>query len=157
MNKQSGVTIIECIIYLALCALGSFLVFRWWHHAQQQLKFLQSASSHAAQERCIYMVMARDIAHADAQHVSWSCTDDQIKCVTKIGVVTYQYKKGTLFRFIKKHGTTRTIRSTIARHLDPMSWKLVVAGIAVKSVQVDLKRSDGAKISWLLPVKRGMR
>lgn len=158
MKRQvSGITIIECIVYIALSALLSMMLFRWWATSQRQVNVLEGTVQQAITERLVYVLISRDIMQASPQITDWQIADKQCSFSTHQGTISYRISKGILYRVLKKVGALRSNKAVIARHVSTMQVSMETLGGLVKAISLSFVFEKDRKVSWQILLRRGIR
>jgi hypothetical protein len=153
----SGITLIECVTYLALCALMSFLLFAWWVASHEHLAIVQRKTEGALAVRLLYQIVTRDISQANPENKSWHIKNNELKFAQGNDTITYQFHQGTLSRTIHKQGASKGAKGVIARALQAVSFTMVAQRHMVSAIRMSVTWPVQGQKTWLLPLKKGLR
>ena len=152
--NTSGATLVECVIYLGVSALLSFVLFTWWVATHEQLHRIETMTGIVLQEHLLFALLSKDVAQASADSSTWTVTDTSIACKGPQGTIAYVFKKGVL----KKKGHFchgRRTKSTVARHLDAVQWQVSQTHNKVNHLMVTLAFVGGSSKEWRFAVAAG--
>lgn len=151
-----GITLFECVSYVAIAALISLILFRWWVICHGHLNFLEKKTSHCIQEQLLYQVIARDIACANPEIEQWKVIHGRLKCTIGNDRVSYIHHADTISRSIKRCGSMRNASSVITRAVEQITWKLISHRQNVTAVAVTIRYVGENPKNWVFTIKKGL-
>lgn len=147
-------TLLECLSYLALSAILSVILFRWWVIGHEHIARLSRVTADAVQERLLYQIVMRDMQQANPEISDWQADQNQLRFMLNQDHITYRFSKGAFTRTVKRPTMLRASSATIARSLQQVSWQVIDQAGLVRKVIV-IAQGDLDQKRWIFPLKKG--
>jgi type II secretory pathway component PulJ len=150
-------SLIECICYLALCAILSGVLFKWWVRSHEHIAFMQRKADGATQARIVYQLIRRDCAQASPFVDHWNVAADSLRFQIHHDHIAYSLKAGALQRKYQKSGAKKGAKSLLARGIKTVSWQITQNDQMVTQLTIHLRWENDPETLWHFPLKTGMR